>query len=168
MKIFLIGFMGCGKSHWGRLLSEKLRVPFIDLDEKIEESKGKSVSEIFAREGEEHFRMLEKQILHQFVETHESFVMATGGGTPCFFNNIDYLKRNGVVIWLNASIDTLYARLEEEKDKRPLISNISGKELRAFILKRLSGRKIFYEQANIIMSEGDITLENIVRKLFRE
>ena len=95
MKIFLLGFMGCGKTHWGKLLSEKLNIPFFDLDEKIIEHEGRSVAEIFAREGEEYFRLLEKDVLHILTESHDTFVMATGGGTPCFYNNIDYLKKRG-------------------------------------------------------------------------
>lgn len=92
MKLFIIGFMGCGKSHYGKILGEKLGLPFFDLDEKIEEQEGKSITEIFAREGEEYFRLVEKDVLHLITESHENFVMACGGGTPCFYNNIDYLK----------------------------------------------------------------------------
>ena len=78
MKIFLIGFMGCGKTHWGKLLSEKLKIPFFDLDEKIEEHEGKQINAIFEKEGEEYFRLLEKDVLHLLTESHETFVMACG------------------------------------------------------------------------------------------
>ena len=79
MKIFLIGFMGCGKTHWGQELSKKLSIPFFDLDEKIEEHAGTSITTIFAEKGEEYFRMLEKEVLYFITESHETFVMATGG-----------------------------------------------------------------------------------------
>jgi shikimate kinase len=166
MKIFLIGFMGCGKTHWGKLLSQKLNVPFYDLDEKIVEHEGKSIPEVFAAEGEEHFRLLEKDVLHLLSENHENFVMATGGGTPCFFNNIDYLKRQGTVVWINCSTDCLYHRLVKEKNKRPLIANIADAELKSYIIKKYSSRKIFYQQATVILPEEVITIENLVNKIF--
>ncbi len=166
MKIFLIGFMGCGKTHWGKILSEKLNIPFFDLDEKIVEQHGKSIPEIFEKEGEEHFRLIEKDVLHLLSESHESFVMATGGGTPCFFNNIDYLKRQGTVVWINCSTECLYNRLIKEKDKRPLIKNIPNEELKSYIIKKYSSRKIFYQQANVILPEEVITIEDLVDKIF--
>lgn len=95
--------MGCGKTHWGNLLSQKLNLPFFDLDQKIVEHDGRSVSEIFKKEGEEYFRLLEKDVLHLLTENHDSFVMACGGGTPCFYNNIDYLKKKG-----NGGLDQLF------------------------------------------------------------
>ncbi|MFL5772905.1 MAG: shikimate kinase [Flavisolibacter sp.] len=166
MKVFLIGFMGCGKTHWGKLLSEKLGVPFFDLDEKITEQEGKPINEIFKSEGEEYFRMLEKDVLHLLTESHESFVMACGGGTPCFFNTIDYLKKQGTVVWINCSTDCLYQRLIKEKDQRPLIASIPNEQLKTFIIKKYSSRKIFYQQANVILPDEHITLENMLSKIF--
>lgn len=158
--------MGCGKTHWGKLLSEKLGVPFFDLDEKITEQEGRPINEIFKTEGEEYFRMLEKDVLHLLTESHESFVMACGGGTPCFFNTIDYLKRQGTVVWINCSTDCLYQRLIKEKDQRPLISSIPDDQLKTFIIKKYSSRKIFYQQANVILPEEHVTLENMLSKIF--
>jgi shikimate kinase len=166
MKIFLIGFMGCGKTHWGKELSQKLQIPLFDLDHMIEEQEGKSISEIFAEMGEEYFRMLEKDVLHMLTESHESFVMACGGGTPCFFNNIDYMKSRGTTVWINCSVDCLHSRLVKEKDKRPLISAIPDLELRSFIVKKFSDRKIFYQQASIILSEDDVTLDKLIEATF--
>ena len=158
--------MGCGKTHWGKILSEKLRVPFFDLDEKIVEHKGKSIPEIFESEGEEQFRLLEKDVLYLLSESHENFVMATGGGTPCFYNNIDYLKKQGTVVWINCSTECLYKRLIKEKDKRPLIAAIPDEELKSYIIKKYSSRKIFYQQAGVILPEEAITIENLVNKIF--
>lgn len=166
MKIFLIGFMGCGKTHWGKILSEKLNVPFFDLDEKVIENEEKPINEIFESEGEEYFRLLEKDVLHLLTESHETFVMATGGGTPCFYNNIDYLKKQGTVVWINCSTECLYNRLIKEKDQRPLLKKIPDSELRAYIIKKYSSRKIFYQQANVILPEEVITLENLMDKIF--
>ena len=166
MKIFLIGFMGCGKTHWGRQLADKLHLPFLDLDEEIERETGKSVTDIFSEKGEEGFRQIERASLHQLTESGGSFVMSTGGGTPCFFNNIDYLLRKGVVVWLNTSVETICQRLRKERSSRPLVAAIPDSELRAFVLKKYSGRKIFYQQAHVILPEEDLTLENLVTQIF--
>jgi shikimate kinase len=168
MKIFLIGFMGSGKSHWGRELSRKLSIPFFDLDEKIEEHTGKSIPQIFSEKGEEYFRLLEKEALYLLTESHESFVMATGGGTPCFYNNIDYLKKAGTVVWFNSSIDCLYLRLIKEKDKRPLIRDIADDQLKSFIVKKFSNRKIFYQQAHVIINEDEIDLEKLLERILQD
>jgi shikimate kinase len=166
MKIFLIGFMGCGKTHWGKELSQKLQIPFFDLDNVIEEKEEKDITSIFAEMGEEYFRMLEKDVLYMLTESHESFVMACGGGTPCFFNNIDYMKSRGTTVWINCSVDCLHSRLVNEKDKRPLISNIPDEELKGFIIKKFSDRKIFYQQAQVVLSEDDVTLDALIEKTF--
>ena len=160
--------MGCGKTHWGRELGKKLSLPFFDLDEKIYEQAGRSIPQIFAEKGEEHFRILEKEVLYMLTESHDSFIMATGGGTPCYFNNIDYLKKNGTVVWINCSVDCLYNRLRKEKEKRPQISDVPDDKLRAFIIKKFSNRKIFYQQANVIINEDDIDIENLVSRIFHE
>src|SRR5205814_10035442 len=130
MKIFFVGFMGSGKTHWGNQLSEKLRLPFFDLDEQVTSHEGKSIPEIFSDNGEEYFRLLEKDILHIITESHENFVMACGGGTPCFYNNIDYMNQSGTTIWINTSIDVLFQRLLKEKPVRPLIKNLTNDQLR--------------------------------------
>ena len=166
MKIFLIGFMGSGKTFWGKQLSEKLNVPFFDLDEKISEDVEKPISQIFAENGEEYFRIREKEVLHLLTESHDTFVMACGGGTPCFYNNIDYLKKKGLVIWISCSTDSIYQRLLKEKDQRPLISNIKDNELKAFITKKYASRKIYYRQANIVINEDDISLDKFVNSIF--
>ena len=166
MRIFLIGFMGCGKTYWGKLLSQKLQISFFDLDAVIEEQEGKSITEIFAEKGEEHFRLLEKDVLYMLTENYESFVMACGGGAPCFFNNIDYMKKKGSTVWINCSLDCLYSRLVKEKEKRPLIKNIPDDELKAFIIKKYADRKIFYQQAAIILSDEEISLDTLIEKTF--
>ena len=166
MKIFLIGFMGCGKSHWGRQLSQKLQIPFFDLDEKVEEQEGKTITEIFAEEGEEYFRLLEKDVLHLLTESHESFIMATGGGTPCFYNTIDYLNAKGTTVWINCSVDCLFQRLKKEKEKRPLIRSITDEELRTYIIRKYSTRKIYYRKAKLIITEDDVSLDKLVDSIF--
>ena len=166
MRIYLIGFMGAGKTHWGRLLSEKLGMRFFDLDEQVTEHAGKSIPEIFATEGEEQFRIMEKEVLHIITESHESFVMACGGGSPCYFNNIEYMNQSGTTVWINTPLETLFQRLVVEKEKRPLIKELSDEQLKNFITKKFADRKIYYEQADIIEDERLIQLEQLVEKIF--
>lgn len=166
MKIFLIGFMGCGKTHWGRLLSQKLGLPFFDLDEKIEEKEEKKIAAIFEQEGEEYFRLLEKDVLHLLSESHDSFVMACGGGTPCYYNNIDYIKKQGVTVWINCTVECLYERLVKDRYDRPLLKDLNDEQLRNYIIKKFGDRKIFYQQANITLKEEELTLEKLVYAVF--
>ncbi len=166
MKIFLIGFMGSGKTYWGKKLSEKLGLPFFDLDEQVESKEGKSVNDIFVEDGEEFFRLLEKDILHIITESHDSFVMSTGGGTPCYFNNIEYMNKAGTTVWINTSIDILFDRLINEKEERPLLKNLQDDQLKGFIIKKYSDRKIYYEQATIIIDDENKSIEEILERVF--
>src|SRR5690606_28717730 len=139
--------------------------PFFDLDEQIVNAEGKSINEIFSEEGEEYFRQREKEVLHILTESHSSFVMATGGGTPCYYNNVDYMKNAGTVIWLNTSLPVLLDRLMGEKADRPLLKDLSSDQLKSFISKKFADRRIYYEQAQIHISDDDITDENLIEKI---
>jgi shikimate kinase len=158
--------MGSGKSHWGRLLSQKLKLPLFDLDEQIANSEGKSINDLFAQDGEEYFRQKEKEVLHIITESHSSFVMACGGGAPCYFNNIDYMNRSGVTVWLNASMDSIYSRLLKEKDHRPLLKSLSNEQLRSFIIKKFSDRKLYYEQARVFIDDEEQSIDTVLEKIF--
>jgi shikimate kinase len=166
MKIFLIGFMGSGKTFWGRQLSEKFRLPFFDLDEQIESNEGKTINQLFDEYGEEYFRLLEKDTLHIITESHDSFIMATGGGTPCYFNNIDYMNKAGTTVWVNTSVDILNDRLVKEKDNRPLLKDLDDVQIKNFILKKYADRKIYYEQAEIVMEEESKSIDKIAELIF--
>ncbi|HEY9361926.1 MAG TPA: shikimate kinase [Chitinophagaceae bacterium] len=168
MKIYLIGFMSSGKSHWGKLLSRKLDIPFFDLDDQVVSSEGKSINDIFIENGEEYFRQKEKEILHIISESHDTFIMATGGGTPCYYNNIDYMNQAGLTVWISTPVDTLFKRLVKEKEHRPLIKNLTDVQLKNYIIKKFSDRKIFYEQAAVIIEEEDITEDAFVSQIFHE
>jgi shikimate kinase len=165
MRIFLIGFMGSGKTHWGTRIAEKLQIPFYDLDAVIVNNEGMNISEIFANKGEEYFRYMEKQTLEDLVTREENFVLSAGGGTPCFFNNIELMKRNGKVLWLNTSLEALNQRLLKEKITRPLLRGISEAGLRAYIIRKLSERKIYYEQADLMVHEETMDLGSLVKVL---
>jgi shikimate kinase len=166
MKIYLIGFMGSGKTYRGRQLSEKLGIPFFDLDEQIVNHEGKTINEIFENSGEEYFRLVEKDLLHIITESHDSMVMACGGGTPCYFNNIEYMKRSGTTVWLNTPLDVLGARLLKEKDHRPLLKDLSADQLKAYIIKKFADRKIYYEQASVVVDDSGLELEELIQKIF--
>jgi shikimate kinase len=167
MKIFLIGFMGSGKTHWGRLLAEKLNLSFFDLDAVISGTEKKTISQIFAEHGEEFFRYREKEVLEEIVSDHDKFILSCGGGTPCFFNNIEFIKDSGKVIWLNTSIDILKERLLKERATRPLIKAIGEAELKNYIIRKLGERKMYYEQADFIVNEETATVNSFLELLAR-
>ena len=131
-RIFLIGYMGAGKTTLGRALAKELNIQFIDLDSYIEERLCKSVSQIFAEKGEAGFRDIERRMLHEAGE-FENVIISTGGGTPCFFDNIEYMNGQGTTVFLDVPIDRLFIRLSIARKKRPLIMNKSDEELRSFI-----------------------------------
>lgn len=168
MKIFLLGFMGSGKTYWGRKLSEKLGLPFFDLDEQIEANEGKKINELFDQIGEEQFRLMEKDTLHIITESHESFIMSAGGGTPCYFNNIEFMNNRGTTVWINTPVEILTERLINEKDQRPLIKNFDDEQLRNFILKKFADRKIYYEMSQINIDEESKTVDKMIEKIFHE
>ena len=157
--------MGSGKTHWGKLLAQRLRLPFYDLDSIIVETEGMSISEIFQEKGEEYFRLQERDLLRDIIQKHPSLVLSCGGGTPCFFNNIDFLKKEGVVVWLNTSIEALEARLTKEKATRPLIRDISDAEMRSYILKKMNDRRLYYEQADVHVEEATVTMESLLQQI---
>ena len=167
MKIFLIGFMGSGKTHWGRQLSAKLQLPFYDLDTVIVEKEKQSVAEIFARQGEEYFRYQERDTLEEITHDQESFILSCGGGTPCFFNNIEFMKKSGKVIWLNTSIDALTNRLQKERMTRPLISDVEEADLRRYVIRKLSERRMYYQQADVTVEEVNTNLDELIKVLLQ-
>ena len=153
-KIFLIGFMGSGKTHWGRIWSKKWDIPFYDLDEEVEKALGTSVSGVFENMGEEQFRRSETECLQKF-NSIDKFILSCGGGTPCFNNNMKLINSIGTSIYLKCPAATLFDRLIKEKDKRPLIRNFSDTQLKDFIDVKVKEREQYYLQANIILEESE-------------
>jgi shikimate kinase len=146
IRIFLIGYMGAGKTTLGRALAKELKIEFIDLDNYIEERLCKSISQIFAEKGEEGFREIERRMLHEAGE-FENVVISTGGGTPCFFDNIEYMNRQGATVFLDVPVERLFIRLSIARKKRPLIMGKSDEELRCFIAEQLAKRLPHYSKA---------------------
>ena len=145
-RIILIGYMGSGKTTVGKALSKETGMMFYDLDWYIESRMHKTVSQIFAEKGEEAFRQLEYNMLHEVAE-FEDVIISCGGGTPCFFDNIDYLNQQGDVVYLKATSEVLYRHLLMAKVERPLLKNKTSEELTAYITEHLKEREPFYQKA---------------------
>ena len=163
MRIFLTGYMGCGKSTIGRKVAAILGINFIDLDKYIEERNFKSVPAIFAQEGEEAFRLKERQALME-VSQFEEIVVGTGGGAPCFFDNMKLMNDSGITIYLAPDNETLAFRLLKSKTERPLIAGKSREELLLFIRQALEKRSPFYEQSKIVIrGQSDVQPEEVLK-----
>lgn len=157
--------MGSGKSTVGKGLAAALELQFIDLDTYIEKRNFKTIPEIFAAEGEEGFRRAERKALHE-VSEFENVVIATGGGAPCFFDNMELIKNTGISLYLNGSSRIIAERLINSKTERPLIKGKSKDELIAFIAETLSKRDEWYMKANVVFNfDHDITTEEVLESL---
>lgn len=146
--LYIIGYMGCGKTTFGRALSEATGLRFIDLDQLIEDRHKATVREIFDTRGEDEFRRIERDMLRETAEL-EDVVVSCGGGTPCFFDNMAFMNRTGTTLWLEATHDCLFSRLIRKREKRPLLARRSDEEIRSIIDSQLSARSPFYSQAAI-------------------
>ncbi len=160
MKIFLIGFMGSGKTTLGRKLASRIGYEFIDLDHKLEQQVELSIAEYFSFFGEDAFRKLESDVLKKTLYP-ENVVISTGGGLPCYFDNMDWMKANGKVVYINLSPKTLADRLENGKEERPLLQDKHGDDLILFIEQKLEEREKYYSQANIIADGLSLTAERL-------
>ena len=155
MKIFLIGFMGSGKTYWGKAWSQQSGLTFIDVDDIVENEQEKTIAQIFAEDGEDHFRNLETTALRSFVDK-EDLIIATGGGTACFNDNMKWMNENGTSIYLQSSPQKILERLTSETQKRPLIKDLSNEELLFYIREKIKERNSFYQQAKIILNVDDL------------
>lgn len=165
--IFLIGYMGCGKSTMGRAVSALTGVPFIDLDNYIEQRFHLTVKEIFAQRGEDGFRDVERRMLQE-VADFEDVIVACGGGTPCFFDNMEYMNTHGTTVFLNTPIDRLHSRLMRGRHKRPLIADKDDEELMTFIKEALAKRMDHYSKAQISFSSERLENKSEIANTARE
>lgn len=154
-RIFLIGYMGAGKTTLGKAFARSMGLIFIDLDWYIEERFHKTVRQIFAERSEEGFRELEKRMLHE-VADFEDVVIATGGGTPCFFDNVEYMNRKGETVFLDVSQEVLFRRLKVAKQQRPLLAQKNDEELKAFIADALGKRLPHYSKAKHVFRADEL------------
>ena len=149
IRIFLTGYMGAGKTTLGKAFARELGLTFIDLDWYIEERFHRSISDLFHERGEDGFRQLERNMLHEAGEfdEFEDVVISTGGGTPCFFDNMEYMNRQGQTVFLDVPVEVLFRRLRVATQQRPILQGKTDEELRIFIERALDGRRSFYGQA---------------------
>ena len=164
MLFFLIGFMGSGKSHWGKIWAAEYKLGFIAMDEEIEMMERRSVTEIFESKGEKYFREVEAKLLRSYTDI-ESTIIACGGGTPCFHDNMQWMNDHGLTIYLSSTPDEILRRLLKGQQKRPLINKLNQAELLFFIEKKLKEREPFYNQANIILDSAATTEHTFEEKV---
>jgi len=166
MKIVLVGYMASGKSTVGKLLSNESGIPFVDLDNYIEQHLQKSINKIFSGKGEIFFRKQEHGLLQKVLNENKSILLSTGGGTPCYGNNMDtILKSSDHSIYLQLSVSALVERISKEKEQRPLVKSLRDEELPEFIGKHLFERRQFYQRAkHIIFCDGK-TIEEVVAEI---
>lgn len=163
--VFLVGFMGSGKTHWGKVWAKKYHFFFYDLDHEVEKAFGLSIEDIFEQHGEEKFRELEKYHLKK-NEHAQNLLVSCGGGTPCFFDNMEWMKKNGIVVYLKASEGYILDHVIAETQKRPLLKEVNSSELLFFIQKKLTEREPTYEQADFILDVetlNDNSLDKILK-----
>ena len=154
-RIFLIGYMGAGKTTLGKAFAREMNLSFVDQDWYIEERFHKTVQEIFAERGEQGFRELERQMLHEIAE-FEDVVISTGGGAPCFYDNMEFMNQKGETIFLNVAPDVLFSRLKIASQNRPILRGKTNEELKAFIAKALEKRAPFYSKAKYIFNADEL------------
>lgn len=164
MRIYLIGYMGCGKTTLGRKLAATLNLSFIDLDTFLEEKYFRTIPQIFAEEGEAGFRLKEQKVLHE-VAAFDNIIVATGGGAPCFFDNMEVMNNSGFCIFLDIDTPTLVDRLIHAKTERPIIKGKSRDELYHFIEDMMQKRRPFYEKARYILKGGEISAQQVIELL---
>ncbi|WP_294236596.1 shikimate kinase [uncultured Chryseobacterium sp.] len=165
MIISLVGYMGSGKSHISKILSDKLGFKLIDLDKEISKRSKLTISEIFDKKGEIYFRKLERETLEEILASEKEVVLSLGGGTPVYYNNMEIVNHNSKSVFLRASVSTLAERLSKQKEKRPLIANIDDENLAEFIAKHLFERNPFYSKAQYHVNTDHRNPEDIVNEI---
>jgi len=160
-RIIIIGYMGAGKTTVGRTLAQELNMPFYDLDWYIESRMRKTVKEIFDERGEEGFRLIEHNLLHEVAE-FEDVIISCGGGAPCFYDNIDYMNQQGDTVYLKATPEVLYGHLKMGKSVRPLLLNKTSEEVKEFIDEQLVIREPFYNKAKYTLDVNLITVRQSI------
>ncbi|WP_294272773.1 shikimate kinase [uncultured Chryseobacterium sp.] len=168
MIISLVGYMGSGKSHISKILSDKLSFGLIDLDKEISKRSKLTIPEIFEKKGEIYFRKLEREVLEEILATEENIILSLGGGTPVYYNNMEIINHNSKSIFLKASVATLSERLLKQKDKRPLIARIADDDLPEFIAKHLFERNEFYGKSQFSISTDARVPEDIVSEIIEK
>jgi shikimate kinase len=155
MRYYLVGFMGSGKSYLGKLWAAKHHLSFYDLDTIIEEKENDTITNIFEQNGEQYFRAVESKTLQETINLQNT-IIACGGGTACYNNNMQWMNENGTTIFLNANLENLYKNILQEKNKRPLLANITDAELEQFIQNKLDERLHYFALSKVILQQDDL------------
>ncbi|MBS1544145.1 MAG: AAA family ATPase [Bacteroidetes bacterium] len=164
MKIFLLGLPGSGKTTIGNALASQLNLQFVDLDAEIEKNAGESIASIFSKKGEDHFREIEKKELEKWCTGADSFVMATGGGTPCFYDNLSLMKLSGLTIFLDVPVQVIADRLRQTAlEDRPLFARTSTEELESHLESLRSKRISFYHLAHHTVEGSEISISTLLQ-----
>lgn len=161
-KIFLLGFMGSGKTTLANKLANKLNISFFDLDKEIEKEAQLSVVELFEKHGEDYFREAEKTTLKKTIKNNDSFVMAVGGGTPCYSDNMKLMNTSGTTIYLKYDAEILALRLISVKSERPLIKDLNEAELIVFVKNKLSERERYYNQSKFVLEGNNLNVDDLI------
>lgn len=161
-KTFLIGYMGSGKTTYGRLIAKELDIPFVDLDAYIEGKHSKSITELFEELGEKQFRVIERDCLREVVQQYDRCLIATGGGTPCFYDNMDFMNSVGDTIYLRTSVRELRDRLKMSRSKRPLLHQKTSRDLELYIAGMLEKREPCYLRSKYILDTDDLNPNNLL------
>lgn len=163
MKIFLVGFMGCGKSTKAKQLANLLACPVIDIDAVIVEQQQMSIADYFAANGEAAFRQLENEMLKSF-DYPDTCVIATGGGLPCYFDNMEWMNQHGITVYLEMTPPQLVSRLHN-REKRPLLKGMDDEQLLTFIIGKLEERNVFYYQSKLVINAFDLDPKELLEEI---
>lgn len=159
-RIFIVGFMGTGKTYWGKIWAERHHMEFADLDAEIEASEQLSVTQIFEKRGEDYFRHKEAMMLRSFI-SKKNIIISCGGGTPCFFDNAKWMNQHGITVLLKASPAFILANILTQENKRPLVKHLNEAEMTFFIEQKLKERSEFYQQAALKIDAASASENNI-------
>jgi len=165
MIIFLIGFMGSGKTTVGKKLANRLQYAFVDMDQFIQEKEGRTIEELFEKEGEDFFRTLESKYLRSLPAGPAGLVVATGGGLPCHDENMRYMIENGLTVYLQLNPGQLYHRLKHAKYKRPLLKDKNEEEVMRYIKQKLEERAPYYNQAQLTYDASNLKIPELIERI---
>jgi len=161
MKVFLVGYMASGKSNLGRKLAHIMKLDFIDLDQFIENKTNKTIPYFFRTEDEKTFREIEMESLKEIVTTQDNFILATGGGTPLYYGNMDYMNKHGKTVYLKVENDILVERLKNAKKNRPVLTDVPDDELADFVKKEIAFREDYYNKAKVIIDTYAVSVDQL-------